>query len=129
MNTTRERRIAAKKEFKKPVTKFEQIDLSNKKGLIPRGMTRAFRNTRYTVMIYDNQSVSTGKAIRVMIQKHDDRPILNHWSEIQKIKNEIFGEEVTAIEYYPAEKDLIDDYNIYWIWIFPEGVLPMPVMN
>lgn len=105
MNTTRQRKIAARKMLKKPVTKFESVDLS-KSDFIPNGMTRAFINTRYTVMVYDNQPVSTGKAIRVMIQKHDDRPILNHWSEIQKIKNEIFGEEVTAIEYYPAESNL-----------------------
>ncbi len=125
MNLERQRKLAARKEFKKPITKFEQIDLS-KISTIPKGMTRAFRNTRYTVMIYDNAVVSTGTAIRVMIQKHDNTPILRHWAELQNIKNQIFGEETTAIEYYPAESQLIDDYNIYWLWIFPDGVLPIP---
>jgi hypothetical protein len=77
-------------------------------------------------MVYNNSLVSTGTAIRVMVQKHNDTPIVNHWSEMQKIKNEIFGEETTAIEYYPAKSQLIDDHNIYWFWIFPEGVLPIP---
>ena len=117
--------IAANKEFKKPVTKFEQLDLS-KSDFVPKGMTRAYRNTRFTVMVYDKSPVSTGTAIRVMVQKHNDTPIVNHWSEMQKIKNEIFGEETTAIEYYPAKSQLIDDYNIYWFWIFPEGFLPIP---
>lgn len=125
MNKDRQRRIAAQKMFKLPVTNFKQLDLTEA-SFVPKGMTRAFRNTRYTVMIYDNSPTNKGNAIRVMIQKHNDTPILNHWSEIQKIKNEIFGEEVTAIEYYPAKSQLIDDFNIYWIWIFPQDILPIP---
>jgi hypothetical protein len=121
----RKRKSAAKKEFQKPITKFEQIDLS-KASNIPVGMTRAYRNTRYMVMVYDKSRVTTGFAIRVMVQKHDDTRIVNHWSEMQKIKNEIFGSETVAIEYYPAESQLIDDHNIYWFWIFEEGVLPIP---
>lgn len=126
--TKRQRRLAAKAEFKKPITAFEQIDLS-KANFIPKGMTRAYRNTRFTVMVYDNSLVTTGTAIRVMVQKHDDTPILNHWSEMQKIKNEIFGEETTAVEYYPPKSQLIDDHNIYWFWIFPDGVLPLPIVG
>lgn len=122
----RERRLAAAKEFKKPITKFKEIDLTVA-SFIPKGMTRAFRNTRYTVMVYDNTPVTTGTAICALIQKHDDTPILNHWSEIQKIKNEVFGPEVTAVEYYPAESKLENHHNIYWIWIFPYGVLPLKV--
>ena len=113
MNAERQRMLAARKEFKKPVTKFEQIDLS-KAPFIPKGMTRAFRNTRYTVMVYDNSPTTKGSATKVMVQKHDDTPILRHWSEMQKIKNEIFGEETTAVEYYPAQSKLIDVHNIYW---------------
>lgn len=126
MHTERERKLAAKKEFKKPVTKFEKVDLMSAR-FVPNGMTRAFRNTRYTVMVYDNSPTSKGNAIRVMVQKHDDTPILFHWREMQKIKNEIFGEEVTAIEYYPSQSNLIDDHNIYWFWIFPSGILPIPI--
>ncbi len=125
MITKRQRRLAAQKEFKKPVTDFKQVDLSTAK-FIPKGMTRAFRNTRFTVMVYDHSPVSTGTAIRVMVQKHDDTPILKHWQEMQNIKNEIFGKEVTAIEYYPSESQLINDHNIYWMWIYPDGVLPIP---
>lgn len=125
MNIQKQRSIAAKKELKKPVTNFEQVDLHTC-PFIPKGMTRAFRNTRYTVMVYDNAPVSTGYAIRVMVQKHDDTPIFRHWSEMQKIKNEIFGKETVAVEYYPAQSKLIDEHNIYWMWIFPDGVLPIP---
>jgi hypothetical protein len=121
----RQRRLAAQKLFKQPVSDLEQCDLS-KVSFIPKGMTRAYRNNRYTIMVFDNHNVSTGTATRVMIQKHDDTPILNHWAELFKIKNEIFGDEIVAIEYYPAKSELIDDHNIYWLWIYPPGVLPLP---
>ena len=127
MNAERQRMLAARKELKKPVTKFEQIDLT-KSSFIPKGMTRAFRNTRYTVMVYDNSPTTKGSATKVMVQKHDDTPILHHWSEMQKIKNEIFGEETTAVEYYPAQSKVIDVHNIYWFWIFPNDQLPIPIL-
>jgi hypothetical protein len=127
MNKDRLRKLQAQKEFKKPVTKFQSIDLSTA-SFIPRGMTRAYKNTRYVVMVFDHSPVTTGTAIKVMVQKHDNMPIVKHWSEMQKIKNEIFGEETTAVEYYPAKSKLVDEHNIYWFWIFPENILPLPIM-
>lgn len=79
-------------------------------------------------MVFDNHKTTLGYATRVMIQKHDDSVFPNHWQEIQNIKNECFGEETTAIEYYPAESEKIDDHNIYWIWIYPVGSFPMPLI-
>jgi hypothetical protein len=90
-------------------------------------MTRAFSNNHYVVMVNDNAQTTSGPAIRAMIQRHDDRPLPNHWADVQAIKNELFGDEATAVEYYPAESELIDDHNIYWIWVFPAGVLPFPL--
>lgn len=123
-----ERQRAAKIEMRKPITKFEKIDLSVAR-YVPQGMTRAYRNTRYTVMIYDHSPTDKGESIRVMVQRHDDKPIPFHWSEMQKIKNQIFGNEVTAIEYYPAESRLQDVHNIYWFWIFEDGIIPIPIIS
>jgi hypothetical protein len=128
MNSERSRKQLAKKYYKQPVSKFVAVDLT-KRAFIPMGMTRSFQNNRYVVMIFDLARVSTGFAVQVLIQKIDNTPILNHWSEIQKIKNELFGEETTAVEYYPAQSELIDNHNIYWIWIYPAGILPIPVMK
>ncbi len=124
----KQRESKAKELFKKPKTPLLPIDLKSA-TFIPSGMTRAFGNNRYVVMIFDNIEVTSGTAIRVLIQKHDNKPIDNHWSEIQSIKNEIFGPEIAAVEYYPKESELINDKNIYWIWIYPEGVLPKPIMK
>lgn len=119
----RQKRLAAEKMLKQPETKFEQCDLSLA-SFVPKGMTRAYRNNRYTVMIYDNAETTHGPATQVLIQNHTNTPIVNHWKEIQRIKNEIFGLEVMAIEYFPPESELIDTHNIYWIFIFNDGVIP-----
>lgn len=126
--TTKYRLTIADQLMKKPAGKLEQVDLEKADlSTIPGGMTRAFRNNRYTVMIFDNVLTTHGLAIKVMVQNHHNMPIQNHWSEMQRIKNEVFGEEVIAVEYYPKESQLLNTHNIYWFFIYPEGVLPIPV--
>jgi len=122
---------ARKKEAKRllnlPPGRLEPIDLSTAR-FVPNGMTRAFRNNRYTVMVFDNHLTSSGTATRIMVQKHDDTPISFHWREMMRIKNDLFGEETIAVEFYPKKSELIDDHNIYWMWIFPEDQLPKPIL-
>lgn len=112
----------AKKLYKLAPGKLQPIDLSSH----PAWMTRAFKNNRYIVMIDDNAETDKGTAIKAMVQRLDDTPIPNHWSEMQKIKNELFGEEAVGIEYFPKVSALTDDHNIYWLWIFDEKLLPIP---
>jgi hypothetical protein len=119
------RKKLAARLLKKSSSNWIEVNLSEVDH--PIWMTRCFRNNKYVVMINDECMTTHGYAIRAMVQKNDDTPILNHWREIQNIKNELFGEEVTAIEYYPAESNLQDLHNIYWLWIYPDGVLPIPV--
>lgn len=120
----KDRRNAAQKLFKLKPGKLEEVNLAVA-HFVPEGMTRAYRNNRYKVMVYDHTTTTHGEAIVARIQRHDDTVIPNHWSELQAIKNEIFGTEVTAVEYYPAESALQNLHNIYWLFIYPEGVLPL----
>lgn len=121
------RQSKAKDLFKLEAGKLEIIDLSTREH--PDWMTRAYSNNRYVVMICDNAETSKGAAIRCMIQRHDNTPIPNHWAEIQKVKNEIFGKEAIGIEYYPKESELVDVANIYWLWIFKDEThLPIPII-
>lgn len=112
--------------MKYPQGEFEAVNL-DEAMFIPKGMTRAFKNNWYVVMIYDNTLTTHGEAIKVMIQNHTDTVIKNHWSELQNIKNKIFGPEKWAIEYFPSKDELIDEHNIYWIWLFNTNILPIPL--
>jgi len=122
MSRTKQQMKEAKRLLKLPHGKFDMIALS--KIPHPEFITRAYMNNRYVVMISDNQKIGNKIAIRAMIQRHDDKPIPNHWKEIQGVKNEIFGLEEVAVEFYPRQRQVVDDANIYWIWIFQKGVLP-----
>ncbi|RKE02327.1 DUF7694 domain-containing protein [Marinifilum flexuosum] len=122
------RKKVGKNQMRYPQEAFAEVDVKAL-GDAPEWMTRAFRNNWYTVMINDNAQTDKGTAIRAMVQNHSDTPIRNHWAEMQNIKNKIFGEEAVAVEYYPAESEMVDDFNIYWMWVFPEGTLPVPINN
>jgi hypothetical protein len=50
------------------------------------------------------------------------------WAEKQRIKDEIFGKEATAIEVFPSETELVDEANMYHLWVLPEGfTLPFSI--
>ena len=52
------------------------------------------------------------------------------WSVKQEIKNELFGNNRTAIEVFPKDKNLVDVMDVYHLWIFskdfemPFGIHP-----
>lgn len=63
------------------------------------------------------------KCDRIMVQANDGKPIINHWAKMQDIKNQLFGEDFIGIEFYPTESELIDDANIYWMYIVSPNLL------
>ncbi|MAH48264.1 hypothetical protein CMI37_20740 [Candidatus Pacearchaeota archaeon] len=80
---------------------------------------RIWKNNIFIVQVFEKQS-EWGLVQHAMIRRNDEAPVHN-WSVIQRIKNEIFGEERTALEVYPKQSRLIDDANLYWIWVLPMG--------
>jgi len=128
MSRTKLQLKMAARLHKKPAGKLMRVDIKNH-PTAPPWMTRCYMNNRYVVMIHDDAPMTNGiKATRAMVQKHNDQPILNHWAEMQRIKNELFGTETTAIEYYPAESQLMNSANIYWLWILPPEHLPLAIL-
>lgn len=49
------------------------------------------------------------------------------WAEKQRIKNEIYGKELTAIEVFPKESELVDEANMYHLWILHDFKLPFGI--
>lgn len=49
------------------------------------------------------------------------------WSEKQRIKNEIFGKEAVAIEVFPKESELVDQANMYHLWVLHNFNLPFGI--
>lgn len=52
------------------------------------------------------------------------------WTEKQWLKNSLFGEDRTAIEVFPQQDRLIDEANMYHLWVFEKGFeLPFGIHN
>lgn len=85
--------------------------------------SEAYINSQYVVTVF----ISTieflgwkGDIKHLVIKPIDDGTIINHWKVLQRIKNEVCGEEFNAIEIYPKEQNLVDGANVYHLWVFPE---------
>lgn len=76
-----------------------------------------WRNNKYVVIVTRD---SKGNVTTLSIRR-DDRGHMRDWRDLQRIKNELAGEEVEAVELFPAESRLVDTANQTWLWCFPPG--------
>jgi hypothetical protein len=58
-------------------------------------------------------------AVRMLSIRRVDRKAIRDWRHLQRIKNDVAGPEVEAIELFPAESRLVDTANQYWLWVLP----------
>lgn len=81
---------------------------------------RVFKNSIYQVEVsFQEMPPPFGRVTYLSIKTRDKQP-RHDWRELQRIKNELVGEEVEAVELYPAETRLVDTSNQYHLYCFPE---------
>lgn len=88
--------------------------------LAPKGLRKCCLNNKYSVQFFDQQT-GWGLIEHLMVRRHDSKPVRS-WADLQRIKNELVGANRTAIEVFPAENNLVDQANIYHLWILPADV-------
>lgn len=101
-------------EFK-DITAEAHDRIGNKYGRAP---DKVYQNGQFIIQVFEENNAWNAK--KVMIRWLDARPEIP-WAILQKIKNDLFGAEVTALEVFPKESNKVDVANMYWIWILPEG--------
>lgn len=78
----------------------------------------AWGNNLYAVLIRrfvdDNGCPVTHLAIRTASQLEPP------WRDMQRIKNEICGPEATAIQVMPPASELVDEADMYHMWVLSE---------
>jgi hypothetical protein len=79
-------------------------------------ITRAHRNKVFAVLERDAPGGVTHLAVSSM------STVRPSWPEMQRIKNELAGSHRTAVEVYPPQAQVIDEADMYHIWILPEGL-------
>lgn len=120
-----------RREAKKPFGPWEKRMISVHHELRPRFANPKierwrednYLNNRYSVQISD-YTTDDGNVIHLWVRHHTG--VMPHsWSDLQRIKNEIAGEDLLAVEVYPRKIDLVDQANIAHLWVMPSDyVLP-----
>ncbi len=81
-------------------------------------VTEIARNWLYVVLIRPVPTAwGTVHHLAIRTASHLEPP----WRDKQRIKNELFGEESTAVEVMPPSAELIDEADMYHVWVLPPG--------
>ena len=83
-----------------------------------------FVNSIYQVSVWYQDHPTFGLVAHLSFKTHDRQP-RHDWREMQRIKNELCGEECEAIEIYPSEARLVDTSNQYHLYVFKDFKIPL----
>lgn len=92
----------------------ELVDKHRQNGKTGENIRAFMVNNIYSVQIF-----ASGKGLLMGIRRNDQSTEVS-WSHKQRIKNELLGESLTAIEVFPAVDQLVDQANMFWLWSFHE---------
>lgn len=67
-------------------------------------------------VVHQPNLIMTWLSIRFMDNSH-----LCDWREFQQIKNDLCGKDREAVEIYPTEDRLVDEQNMFHLWVLPKG--------
>jgi hypothetical protein len=85
-------------------------------GTVGRGwareFTKAHRNKVFSVLDRD----TNGARHLAVSSLSSIRP---SWYEMQRIKDELAGEDATAVEVYPPHVEIVDGADMFHIWVLP----------
>lgn len=79
---------------------------------------RAWTNGWYAVLGRPVQT-AWGEVLHLAVRDLPNGRLL--WHELQWIKDRIVGFDRVAVEVYPAAVDLVDDANMFHLWVLPAG--------
>lgn len=90
------------------------------------GMFKIFENNIYQVNVHYDAEVENFPAYHWLSVKRLDKSVIVSWRDMQRIKNELVGDENEAVQLFPAESRLIDETNQYHFFVFadPEERFP-----
>lgn len=97
---------------------WERTDLPH--GLPGTGWTRDVRyvvkNSLYVALVRP-LAVEWGEVHHLAIRTASN--LEPPWRDKQRIKNELFGADYTALEVMPPEDELVDEADMYHMWVLP----------
>ena len=106
-------------------TPFRRVDITAQKAAYHQTVegksdapAETWENNRYQVLVRRNSGIGGMPDVIHLSIRSLDRSADHDWRHLQRIKNEILGPEIEAVELYPAESRLVDTSNQYHLWAF-----------
>lgn len=97
----------------------EWEDHSHKLGPHPvKEIYKAMVNRLYSVQFSKEQS-AWGEITHLWIRRHDESDV--SWANKMRIKEELCGDRRFAVEVFPPRDNLVDQANMYHIYVLPTG--------
>jgi hypothetical protein len=90
------------------------------------GEVKAFGNSTYQVFVRNVPPKGDWPEMVWLSIKRNDRDTIHDWRDLQRIKNDVVGEENEGVELYPAESRLVDTSNQYHMWVLKDPKLHFP---
>lgn len=87
----------------------------------PRDLIQAFVGKAHSVQVFEHESMH-GVVWQLLFRRHDGGSQFG-WTELQRMKNELVGEDAVAIEIFPAESEVVDQANCRHLWVLAPGVI------
>jgi hypothetical protein len=88
-----------------------------------KGCSSILANSRFEVQLF-NCASDIGGVVQMVVRRHGDIAKIE-WDELQRIKNEIFGEEYSAVEFFPPkELEWHINREIRVLWVLPQSWVP-----
>jgi hypothetical protein len=116
INETRRRRAGDWGDWE-PVSRAECLQIMGGMTGWLRDIRGAYRNAVFSVL----ERLDVTGVIHIGVASLSGiRPT---WYEMQRIKNELFGLELTAVEIYPPNSEVVDGSDMFHMWILP-GAIP-----
>jgi hypothetical protein len=80
-----------------------------------------WKNGQYTVVVTRWTEGELAGQVQELSIRRDDRKPARDWRDFQRIKTQLAGADVEAVELYPAESRLMDTANQYYLFCLPAG--------
>ena len=108
-----------KKKLKNYTKVVDSINSMKPNGEKPQPIPKAvWENSRYLVQEYDVSEEYGIPITWLSIKNTHNNHLAHDWRDLQRIKNEICGEEKEAVEVYPAMSRMVDTSNQFHLWVF-----------
>jgi hypothetical protein len=89
------------------------------------GSYKVYVNSRYQVAVFKQDTEYDGVRTCHLSIKRVDGCAIHDWRDLQRIKNELVGDEAEGVELYPAESRLVDGANQFHMFCVIGGTWPI----